>query len=102
MSKNNSNTVVTLLAEILSETSNAKMNDNPLEYFAYRGALFDLSKAYELANLVVQKTLDVGQHQTAENHQAAIELQKELKELADRYLTKKTSVTVHETSTTFH
>lgn len=105
MSKNNSNTIVDLLAGILSETSTAKMNDDPLAYFAFRGALFDLSKAYELANLVVKKSVDVGQSQTPENHQTAIELQEELKLLADKYLVRKLPANMmnsHETPSVYH
>jgi hypothetical protein len=72
-----STTVVDLLAAVLAETSDAKMADNPLKYFAYRGALLDLSKSYSLTNVAVKN----GQEE-------AVDLRDQLQVLVDKYIKK--------------
>jgi hypothetical protein len=72
-----STTVVDLLAAVLAETSSAKMDDNPLQYFAFRGALLDLSKSYSLTNVAAKN----GQEQ-------AIDLRDQLQVLVDKYIKK--------------
>lgn len=44
------NTVIDLLSIVLAATSTAKMHDDPVEYFAFRGALIDLVSAHKLAS----------------------------------------------------
>ncbi len=87
MSEGKSNTVIDLLSVVLSETSSATMDENPLEYFAFRGALFDLSKAYELANLAIKDS------KVSDEHNRALGLRDQLKVLVDKYIRKNNKTT---------
>ena len=75
-------TVIDLLSAVLAETCTATMDNHPVEYFAFRGALLDLSKSYELAHLAVKEGRMSG------NHHIAMDLRDRLCVLMETYTNK--------------
>lgn len=83
MSETKPTTVIDLLSAVLAETCSATTDDDPVEYFAFRGALLDLSKSYVLAHLAVKEGRNSG------NHHIAMELRDRLCVLMETYTNEK-------------